>query len=57
MNTVDGGNPKPDDDEYDAYEELTKPVCAFITFASDNDYNEALLFSKKNWFQRKYEEY
>ena len=27
------------------YDKLTRPVCAFITFESDDGYNEALLYS------------
>ena len=30
-----------------AYEDLTKPVCAFITFENDDHYNEACSFAKK----------
>lgn len=33
----------------DNYDKLTRPVCAFITFESDDGYNEALSFSKKGW--------
>jgi hypothetical protein len=67
MNTEEGGNPKHDaegneivdaiNDPSDIYEQLTRPVCAFITFRSDDDYEEALNFSKRSWFTRKYEEY
>ena len=32
------------------YEELTTPVCAFITFETDNGKDAALLFSKKRRF-------
>jgi len=35
----------------DNYDQLTRPVCAFITFESDDGYNEALTFSKKGWFR------
>lgn len=27
------------------YDTLTRPVCAFITFSSDDGYNEALMYS------------
>ena len=37
----------------DNYEELTRPVCAFITFKSDDGYNECLNYSKKlQWYER-----
>ena len=36
----------------DNYDKLTRPVCAFITFESDDGYNEALTFSKKGWFNK-----
>jgi len=66
MNTQNGGQPKLDGEGYeivdaindpdDVYEDLTRPVCAFITFSSDDGYQEALNFSKKGWFRRKMEE-
>ena len=31
------------------YSKLTRPVCAFITFESDDGYNEALSYTKKGW--------
>jgi len=45
MNT-DNGEPKkdangfelPEDDTNDAYDSLTRPVCAFITFETDDGY-------------------
>jgi len=38
-------------------DKLTRPVCAFITFETDDGKNEALAFSKKNpWWRRKNEE-
>ena len=33
------------------YDKLTKPVCAFITFESDDGYNEALTFARKGWLK------
>lgn len=34
----------------DKFDSLTRPVCAFITFESDDGYIEALRYSKKmNW--------
>ena len=34
------------------YDKLTRPVCAFITFESDDGYNEALLYSQQvNWIK------
>jgi len=36
---------------------LTRPVCAFITFDSDDGYEEALRYSRRNWFQRRLAEY
>lgn len=35
---------------HDMYIKLTRPVCAFITFESDDGYNEALHYSKKGLF-------
>ena len=29
------------------YDKLSRPVCAFITFESDDGYNEAINYSKK----------
>lgn len=38
------------------YDELTRPVCAFITFESDDGYNAALSYTiKKKWYQREEE--
>lgn len=34
------------------YIKLTRPVCAFITFESDDGYNEALSYSKKSIFKQ-----
>jgi len=61
MNTEDG-EPKKDDNGVeseinDAYDSLTRPVCTFITFETDDGYLEALNYSKRNWFQRRYAEY
>jgi hypothetical protein len=36
---------------------LTRPVCAFITFESDDGYNAALSYTiKKKWYHRNEEE-
>jgi len=40
--------------EKEAYDLLTRPVCAFITFKSDDGYSEALSYSKKlQWYEKK----
>jgi len=36
----------------DMYVKLTRPVCAFITFESDDGYNEALSYTKKGWLSK-----
>jgi hypothetical protein len=37
------------------YDKNTRPVCAFITFESDDGYNEALLYSRKvSWLEAGY---
>jgi hypothetical protein len=46
MNTENGGQPKKDSEGYeivdsindpsDIYDQLTRPVCVFITFSSDD---------------------
>lgn len=46
-----------ENDPNDAYDKLTRPVCAFITFESDDGYLEALNYSKRGWFARKYAEW
>jgi len=66
MNT-DNGEAKKDsegfeiveslNDPNDAYDRLTRPVCAFITFETDDGYLESLSFSKRSWLRRKIEEY
>lgn len=39
------------------YDKLTQPVCAFITFESDDGYNEALFYSKKSkWLASGYQD-
>ena len=38
--------------DHDMYVKLTRPVCAFITFESDDGYNEALSYSKKGWLSK-----
>ena len=62
MNTVNGeaktdSNGSPEDDSNDAYDALTRPVCAFITFNSDDGYEEALKYTRRNWFQRQLASY
>ena len=34
------------------YVKLTRPVCAFITFESDDGYNEALSYAKKGFLSK-----
>lgn len=35
------------------YDKLTRPVCAFITFESDDGFNEAINYSRKaSWYSR-----
>lgn len=36
----------------DNYDLFTKPVVAFITFESDDGYNEALSYSKTAWYKK-----
>ena len=38
--------------DHNMYIKLTRPVCAFITFESDDGYNEALSYTKKGWLSK-----